>query len=274
MTARHHILPAHGALLVSTDLHGNHEDLDRLVAVFTALGPDAHWVILGDLVHGPDDRARREEPTLYDWPDASARVVETVAALCELHPARVHLVLGNHDHGHVGGPHTAKFYRDEVAQLEGTLDESSVRRLRALFSDALLAVAAPCGVLLTHGSPDDRLERLDDLDRIALHAAQNGPYEQHVLASVLRSYGQPRERTERLLEKLRATSGLDLRVVIHGHDRDEEGIFREGGNQVCPVLFGALREHKRYVVLDLAAHYTCADDLREGIEVRRLYAAP
>ena len=28
-------------------------------------------------------------------------------------------MLGNHEHSHVGGPHTAKFYDDEAAVLDG-----------------------------------------------------------------------------------------------------------------------------------------------------------
>jgi Calcineurin-like phosphoesterase len=269
--ARHLVLPSQGPLLVSTDLHGNREDFLALCEVFAALGPAAHWVMLGDLVHGPDDRARREEPHLYGYDDASAELVRAVVKLVEAHPTRLHFVLGNHDHGHVGGPHTAKFHRDEVAHLEGSLDAATRDALRGLFQTALLAVAAPCGVLLTHGSPDDALDDLRDLDAIELGGRANSPAQRHVLASILRSYGQPRERTEALLEKLRATSGLALRVVIHGHDRDEMGLFFEGGNQVCPVLFGALRGEKRYVVLDLAARYERADDLRDGHEVRRLY---
>ena len=48
MATRHTILPAHGRALVSTDIHGNHDDFLALRRVFEALGPDARWVILGD----------------------------------------------------------------------------------------------------------------------------------------------------------------------------------------------------------------------------------
>lgn len=270
--ARHKILPDRGPLLVSTDVHGNADDMARLREIFIGLGPDAHWVILGDLVHGPDEASRREEPALYDYDDASADIVRSVAAWVAERPSRVHFVLGNHDHGHVGGVHTTKFHPDEVAHLEGSLDDTTRATMHRLFQHALLAVAAPCGVFLSHGSPDDALRSLDELDAIDLAGHDHGAHERRVLASILRSYGQPRERTEALLANLRATSGLDLRVVIHGHDRDELGLFTEGGDQLCPVIFGALREHKRYVLLDLAARYASVDDLRDGHEVRRLHA--
>ncbi len=271
MTPRHIVLPDRGALLVSTDLHGNADDLAALCAVFSSLGPDAHWVMLGDLVHGPDDRARRDEAHLYDYDDASAELVRAVARLRRDHPTRFHFVLGNHDHGHVGGTHTAKFQRDEVAHLEASLTAEDLATMRALFNAALLAVAAPCGVLLTHGVPDESLASLEALDAIDLTGKTNSPEQRRVLASILRAYGQPRERAEAMLAQLRATSGLPLCVVIHGHDRDESGLFTEGGDQVCPVIFGALRERKRYVLLDLAASYRSADDVRDGHEIRLLH---
>lgn len=273
MPQRHVVLPDRGPLLVSTDLHGNGDDFAALGAVFSTLGPDAHWVMLGDLVHGPDDRARRDEAHLYDYDDASAELVRAVAKLRRDHPTRFHFVLGNHDHGHVGGVHTAKFHRDEVAHLEGSLTPEDLATMRALFNSALLAVAAPCGVLLTHGAPDESLTSLDALDALDLTGRTNTPEQRRVLGSILRAYGQPRERAEAMLAQLRATSGLPLHVVIHGHDRDESGLFTEAGDQVCPVIFGAPREKKRYVLLDLAASYRSVDDLRDGHEIRHLHAA-
>ena len=61
-------------------------------------------------------------------------------------------------------------------------------------------------------------------------------------------------------------------MVIHGHDRDEAGFFVEGGNQLCPVLFGAPRGARRYLRLDLAASYRGPADLREGAEILHLHA--
>jgi hypothetical protein len=78
------------------------------------------------------------------------------------------------------------------------------------------------------------------------------------------------EVTERLLRAV-SRGGPEVRLVIHGHDKDEAGYFTEGGNQICPVLFGAPRQNKRYLLLDLAGSYRRVEDLREGVEVRRLY---
>jgi len=261
------VLPAAGPLVVSTDLHGNLADFAALRSVFLAT-PGATWVQLGDVVHGPDDASRTAAPHLYGYADESHAIVAGFLDLIASHPGRVHFVLGNHDHGHVGGPHTAKFHADEVAALESTLGARQKDDLRRLFEPALYAAAAPCGVLLTHGSPDDALERLEDLDAIPLVPERE--YDVRVLRSILTSYGQRADVTARLLAKI-SRPDLRLSLVVHGHDRDETGFFAEGGNQVCPCIFGAPRENKRYLMLDLAARYERASDLRDGVEIRQLY---
>ncbi len=260
--------------MVSTDLHGNFDDFLALRARFTALlteEPEGCWVLCGDLVHGPAPDARQVDASLYGYEDDSGRLVREVTALRAEHPGRVHVLLGNHDHGHVGGPHTAKFYPDEVEALERVLSAPDRRALHHLFGEALLAVAVPSGALLCHGSPDDRLERLEDLDALHLLPAANDGYGRHVLATLLRSYGQPEATTARLLSKLSRSLPFPLTFVAHGHDRDERGFFVEGPNQICPVLFGAPREQRRYLLLDARTRYEDATALREGVEILRVH---
>jgi hypothetical protein len=272
---RTQILPDRGTLLVSTDMHGNLEDFAALRAAFLrtrTVDPATHWAILGDAVHGPSPEARARRPELYDYDDASAAIVVGIRELQQQHPGHVHYVLGNHDHGHVGGPHTAKFYPDEVATLERRCTPEEQAAIASLFSGALLAVAAPCGVLLAHGCPDDRIIRFADLEDCRLARGENDVYRRHLLDTFTRSYGQSEAVVGRLLATVSATA-VPVSLVIHGHDRDEAGYFIASGARVlCPVLFGAPRAAKRYVQLDLAARYASAADLRDGVEIRRLYA--
>lgn len=271
---RHLILPARGVLLVSTDVHGNAADFARLEAIFReelAREPETHWAILGDVVHAPDPIARRSDPGFYDYDDGSMEIVDRILTLEREAGGRVHFVLGNHDHGHVGGPHTHKFYTDEVTSLEDGLSEAQRVRLRGLFSRALLAIAAPCGVLMTHGSPDASLTRLEDLDDVPLDLRAMSSAQAGMLRSLLTSYGQPDAVCKEMLGNVSRAAGLELRVVVHGHDRDEKGFFREGPHQICPVIFGARRENKRYLRLDLASRYEDAEALRDGIEILRLF---
>lgn len=180
-------------------------------------------------------------------------------------------MLGNHDHGHVGGPHTSKFYPDEVEALEATLSPAQIQRLRGLFASALLAVVAPCGLLLCHGSPDESLVDVAALDAIPLELREASPEGRGVLRTLLTSYGQSDATARQMLGQVSRAGGWDLQVVVHGHDRDERGFFHEGTTQVCPVLFGAPRAAKRYLQIDLGARYRQASDLRDGIELRHLY---
>ncbi|PRP94751.1 metallophosphoesterase family protein [Enhygromyxa salina] len=275
MAGRVRILPARGQLLISTDLHGNHEDFRRLRAVFDRLceaaeHPDlVHWASLGDLVHGPSPVARQRDALRFGYPDESAALVEAMIELRARFPANFHLLLGNHDHGHIGGPHTSKFYRDEVEMLERRMSADAIARMHALFRGALLAVAAPCGLLLCHGSPDEQIPSLDQLG--ALEPSGEAELAQRsMLRTLLTSYGQAGETTNKLLRQL-SQPGLDLRVVVHGHDVDLDGWYTEHGNQACPVLFGAPPSKRRYLVVDLGARYERAEDLREGFEARHLY---
>jgi hypothetical protein len=271
---RQRVLEARGRLLVSTDLHGNGRDFRRLRDLFLSLhaeDPDTHWVQLGDVVHAPNDDARRSDPALYDFHDESWAIVDGLSKLMASHPRRVHFVIGNHDYGHIGGGRTNKFHADEVAHLESTMGEGERAAMRAFFVAALIGVATPCGALLAHGSPEDTIGSLEDLDGIDLPPRPDDHVGPMVLRSWLTAYGQPRECTGRLLEALSRGLESPLTFVVHGHDRDESGWFVEGDNQICPVIFGARQENKRCLLLDLGAKYPTVDALRDGVEIRRLY---
>lgn len=276
MPQRHVVLPRDGVALISTDLHGNLDDflaLSRRFEQERARCPKTHWVQLGDIVHAPDEQARSEQPALYDFPDGSMAIVDGFIDLLAKHPEHVHFVLGNHDYAHLGGPHTSKFYPDEVTHLESLLSAEQRERMHRLFSGAHLAVIAPCGVLLCHGSPDETLHDIRLLDGIPWHQARATRQQRRLLQTVLCSYGQTDAVSRAMLAQVSQHGGWDLRVVIHGHDRDETGFFVEGNHQLCPVLFGAPRHSKRFVRLDLAARYDDVRALRDGHELLRLHDA-
>lgn len=270
MRPRHLILPAHGTLLVNTDVHGSAEDFARMRAVFEASDEHTHWAVLGDIVHGPDAAARARRPELYDYPDRSADIARQIRELQTVYPGRVHFVLGNHDWAHIGGPRVGKFYPDEAAYLESTLTADEVAELHALFADALLCLIAPCGGFLAHASPGALFDSLEELDAIELGGTLDD--RQHALVRELTTfYGQRQAVSRSFLEHVSDLSGLPLRFVVHGHDRDEAGWFAHEQTQICPVIFGAPRENRRYLRLDLAARYHSVDDLRDGHEIRRLW---
>ena len=138
MSGRVRVLAEPGTLLISTDLHGKRDSFERLRERFFALrersNDPVHWALLGDLVHGPNPAARARNPALYDYDDESPALIDAVFELRERWPDHVHFVLGNHDHGHVGGPHTRKFHDDEVVALEARLTPEQHERAQRLYA--------------------------------------------------------------------------------------------------------------------------------------------
>jgi hypothetical protein len=161
-----------------------------------------------------------------------------------------------------------------VEALEDALSAEERSGLHGLLQRALLAVVAPCGVLLTHGAPDESLVDLRALDDVPLDVAKMTTEQRLMTRALLTSYGQTDAVATAMLSNVSRGLGFDVTALVHGHDREESGFFREGKHQLCPCIFGAPAKSKRYVRLDLGARYRDVDDLRDGAEIRRLYTSP
>ena len=265
-------LPAHGRLLVGTDLQGNLGDFKRLAHHFRAAGEDAHLVLTGDLVHGPD-----EETAAY-WPehlgsayrDESPALIDAFLAERERAPGRVHCLLGNHDHAHAGGPVTSKFHDDEGGVLEARLGPAGTARLEALVKTFPLVAVAPCGAVMLHAAPSSEIDDPAQLEAAPLDGYREKGIEHFLQVPVLGSllwsrYASP-EQSKRFLKACGGT------VALYGHDVVREGFAREGDDQLCfSTSFGLFDEFKVYVSLDLAAKYPNSHALRPGQEILRLY---
>jgi hypothetical protein len=267
--------PNHGRLLVCTDLQGCLRDFSRMEELFeqalrTTRG-DAHILFTGDLIHGP--HLEQEE-----WPDflgeyyrdASMEVVEGFVALRERHPGKVHAIMGNHEHAHVGGPHTAKFAPDEVELLESIIGPIKASRLRNILRSFPLAAVTPCGVVFTHGAPAADIRSIAEVENVELDGFDEGSpldiFEVPVVGQLLWARSAPEEVARRFL---RAMGG---RVSVYGHDVIPEGFERIGDEQmIVSTSFGVYDANKVYLELDLAARYETVYDLREGQEIKALY---
>src|SRR5450432_3668287 len=134
---------------------------------------NAHVLFTGDLIHGP-----HIDPE--DWPDflgefyrdQSGEVMIAYAGLAAQYPGRVHALLGNHEHGHIGGPHTAKFAADEVALLEQILGGAGTARMRSIIHTFALAAVSKCGACFTHGAPAAVIDSIADLESADLSGSQ------------------------------------------------------------------------------------------------------
>jgi hypothetical protein len=268
-------LPDHGVLIVCTDLQGCLRDFHRIVEVFDeateATGGDAHLLFTGDLIHGPYLEAA-------DWPDflgeyyrdASDEVIDEFVVLSLRHPGRVHALLGNHEHGHIGGPHTSKFAHDEVDVLERRLGPAAAARLREVLRGFALAAVAPCGAVFTHGAPGAAIDSPADIEAASLDGFAAGApfdiFDVPVIGPILWA------RSAAPAAAARFVRALGGRFCIYGHDVIPEGFERIGDEQmVVSTSFGVPDARKVYVRLDLSARYRSVQDLAPGREILPLY---
>lgn len=231
----------------------------------------------GDLIHGPapDDEARWPSGLGAYYPDESGEVMARFLDLEKRYPGRVACLLGNHEHSHVGGPHTPKFWADETAHFEWTVGRETAQRYCEAMARFPLVALAPCGVALTHAAPNWEDASLDQLNRLSyaghevawIHSvADSAP-----LLRLLWSRGCATEVAASFLSNL-SEIGHALNVAIYGHDVVSEGFDRVDDHQLqLSTSFGVRDEYKFYLELDLAAHYESTQDLRVGKELIQLW---
>src|SRR5689334_2333086 len=264
-------LPDRGRLLVCTDLQGCMRDYKRMVDIFEQALIDYHGdvylLFTGDLIHGP-----HIEPE--DWPDflgeyyrdASGDLIIAYAGLAAQYPGRVHALLGNHEHGHIGGPHTAKFAADEVALLEQILGPSGTARMRGIIHTFALAAVSKCGAVFTHGAPAAVIDSIADLEGADLSGAHYASPLDVLDTPIVGKVLWARSATEAEAKRfLKATGGT---MCIYGHDVIPEGFEMVGDEQiVVSTSFGVYDSNKVYVSIDLAGKYRGVGDLRIGQEI-------
>ena len=99
--------------------------------------------------------------------------------------------------------------------LANTLSPQQRTRLQQFLANALLAVVAPCGVLMCHGSPDVALTNLSALNELPLDVRLCTVAQRRILQTLLTSYGQPNEISKQMLANVSAGAGLDPVSYTH-----------------------------------------------------------
>lgn len=270
-------LPAEGVLLVATDLQGNLADYERLKDLYAAEDAAGNQPILafvGDLVHGPSPELNEPDA----WPsylgtayaDGSAALVRDFDRFTRT--ACAFSLLGNHEHAHIGGPVVPKFYEDEAAVLDAALGDAR-REVHRFFRTFPLVAVAPCGLVLTHGAPAATCATPDDFERLDYagyeHVGIHRMYAHDVLGALLWARSATDAQARALLQTF---FGRPQGLVAFGHDVVHEGYEKAGDHQICvSTSYGLFDRDKVYLRLDLAARYRGVGDLREGVEIRRLY---
>ena len=235
-------------------------------------GRDPFLLFSGDLIHGPN--CPREE-----WPDylgsyfadESAELVESFIDLQAKHPGRVACLLGNHEHSHVGGPHTPKFWADETAHFEKVAGPRLTRRMKRLFRTFPAVAVSRCGVAVTHAAPNVDIRGPEDIVGLRYGGHEHLPFsttdDMPILGRLLWSRHCPGPTARRFLDAL-SVGDLALDLVVYGHEIVPEGYARIGPEQLLlSTSFGVQNDNKRFLRLDLAGRYRSSQDLQEGKEL-------
>lgn len=267
-------LPNKGQLIVCTDLQGCLRDYHSVESLFLKLQDetsDAYLLFTGDLIHGPYiDEA--------DWPhylgefyrDQSVEVVAAFFELKQKYPDRVHALLGNHEHGHVGGPHTAKFARDEVALLEQLIGPKKTEFLKGVLRTLPVMAIAPCGAVFTHGAPAAQISSAKEIEHLKPFAPVDSGVVDFIKDPVLGTILWARSAEEKVADRF--LNALGAKISIYGHDVVPSGYEMFGSNQIIvSTSFGVFDSNKVYLQLDLSSNYQTVRQFRAGREIRPLY---
>lgn len=276
-------LPARGRCIICTDLHGNLPDFQAVTAAFReALDEtdgDAYMLFTGDLVHGP------VYPSPSRWPehlgsfyrDRTEDVIDGYVALTREFPGRVFCLIGNHEHSHIGGPHTRKFHKDpsETEFLEATLGPEKTEEYKALFRTFPISAMMGKGVLATHGAPRVLRATYDEISQVEYAGYEETGIRQMVTVPILGEMFWARNAgplaVRRWLRRMEV-NGQRNRIVVYGHDPVRKGYLREGNEQLCfSTSFGLKNEKKVYLDIDLTREYRTVRQLRYGADILPLY---
>lgn len=275
-------IPPRGRAIICTDLHGNLPDFERVVKAFhEALhdtGGEAFLLFTGDLVHGPIYDTTNWPEHLGDfYDDQTPKLLDRFMELQEQHPGRVFSIIGNHEHSHIGGPHTRKFHKDpsETEFLEDTLGAKRSARIRELFRGFPIAALLGRGVVATHGAPRVLTASFAEICGVEYAGHEDTSIREMITVPILgelfwcRASGTLAVR--RFLQRMEL-DGQKNWIVVFGHDPVRRGYLREGDEQLCfSTSFGLKNEKKVYLDLDLQREVRSVKQLRYGVDILPLY---
>jgi hypothetical protein len=275
-------LPTRGRVIISTDLHGNLPDYERVVQAFKdALEEsegDAYMLFTGDLVHGACYGKSRWPEHLGSWyRDQTEELVDAFQELQEEFPGRVFSLIGNHEHSHIGGPHTRKFHKDpsETEFLEECIGPEKTEVYKALFRSFPLMALIGKGMVVTHGAPRVLMAGYDKIKDIEYGGHEDKTIREMIEVPILGElfwcrYAGPLA-VRRFLKRVER-DGQRNHVVVYGHDPVRKGYLREGAEQLCfSTSFGLKNEKKVYLDVDLSREYRSVRALRYGVDILPLY---
>ena len=224
-------------IVYAGDLHGNRQNLARIIAFCDLAAHPDRRLVLQEIVHcerGPQSRGIGfGDPALDAGGDLSPDVLLRAVRLKLAQPERVYFLIGNHDLAEITGQEIAKggrgMCRDFKARLIACFGDQA-DEVHAAIAEFLhsLPLAARCanGAFLTHSLPAPA--RMPLVDWTIL----NRPYQPADLLRGGSVYEWTWGRGHSAQQLAELAQRLDARCFLLGHQPVEEGFRIEHGRLV------------------------------------------
>ena len=253
-------LPARGRLLVTGDLHDNHEHLRKIVHLAGLEASPDHHVVLHEIVHSE---------VLVNGMDLSHRMLGRVAELVVDHPGQVHVLLGNHELAQMTGQRVSKgagdnveLFNEGLAFVFGDDGQTVGVAINGFIAAMPLAVVSESGILCAHSLPGSRTFDRFDPDVLSRELAERD-YARQTGSAYLMVWG--RGFGERELDTLAERWGVELFVL--GHEHVANGLAVRGTKL---IILNSDHEFGTVVPIDLARGPGAEEAVQLAIRLRSI----
>ena len=239
-------LPAVGRLIVTGDIHGHRQNLERIIAFANLADNHDTHVVLQEIIHGGAEDCKGgclSYELLFD------------AVRYKLsYPDRVHIIMGNHDTAFItdsdvmkDGKEMSRAMRLALARQFPQRNDDIELAIKQFLFALPLAVKCENRIWISHSLPGDRyLGKFDQqiLDRQLQINDCKRPGSAYLL-----TWG--RKHTRQTLDKMAEL--LDVDIFILGHQAQKQGWSQAGTNL---LIIASDHNHGCLLPLEMAKSYT------------------
>ncbi len=254
-------LPSKGKAIIASDFHGDWDDFKKIEDKFLdALrrGESEYLIINGDILdRGPDSR----------------KIINEVKRLKDKYRDNVHLILGNHEWGYVGG---LAYY---PCEFEMEIDDSD----RAFLKNCPIAVKTVNGLFILHAGPSSHIKSLDDIIKPKDHKQINGitwndPSKEvaNYCPNLHRTRGDEVYAKENGIEKYGDSAvndflqktGSKWLITGHGHKTDLDVLPKQMmlSSSLTNRASSAQEAKKVFAEVDLSKDYKTKEELKKDVK--------
>jgi hypothetical protein len=225
-------LPAHAEVMVVGDLHGNVDNLRRVLQIADLAKQPQRHLVLQEIVHGP-----------FRYPlggDRSHQMVDLIAALKSQYSARVHYLIGNHELALWRKQWIAKgevdqnmLFRAGLEEAYGEFADAVEAGYDQLFEAANFAVRTANRVFISHSLPNAKHQPAFDFAKV-----QRDEFEPQdlLVGGTLHSLVWGRDTRAETVEAFLRTVDADL--LLSGHIPCEQGCLVPNDQQIILDALG------------------------------------